>query len=312
MKVQTRLGEFELTTYEENGVNIITHTSLSLLLNTLRSEGKIVDIFVPLKEQIIDIANGVYLVEVRLQDTTTNAVFRGIGEVNPRNIDTEISLNNPIMMAFNRAEDKAFLALLGCEKRGENAKFYSSIEMPSTDSNGVKEKKVEKKSTPPAIPPLEEMKLPDIPPVKEVTDIPQTAVEELKQIINEPVDVPVNEEVFEEDEPILAPVKTSSAKKEEMGPLEEIPKNEPISEPVETTEEPVEEPVETPVEESTPTVDPKKAAGDMVIPSGRLAGKKLCEADEDFVKWFKDATMYGSCPPNYNKDFLDAFNLFVS
>lgn len=311
MKINTRLGEVELTTYEENGVNIITHTSLSLLLNSLMAEGKVVEVFVPLTEQIIDTTNGIYLTEVRLKDTSTNAIFRGIGEVNPRNIDSDIAKANPIVMAFNRAMDKAFLSLLGCEKRGENAKFYSSIEMPSKEEPQAQP---QPQVVAPSLPPLEETKPVTTPveanipqPMKEAMDkvAEQVATESVEEA---PVDVPVNEDdVFEADEPIIAPVKTSTSKPvKKESPLEEVSKDDiptPTATPVE----------ETPVEEApAPTVDPKKAAGEMVIPSGRLAGKKLCEADEDFIKWFKDATMYGSCPPNYNKAFLDAFNLFVS
>lgn len=299
MTMQTRYGEVALDFYEENGVNIVTHTSLSLLLNSLRAEGKVEDIFVPLKEQIIDTANGVYLAEVRLKDTNTGVIYRGIGEVNPMNIESDIAKRNPIIMAFNRAEDKAFLALLGTEKR-----VYSSIEMNKDDSNSQNQADSQSKLTPPPV------TTPATAPttvknnvtydisnssVKPVTET--TAVPEQKNVTTEMPNQDVSEKnsPFSENEPVINPVQTSIPVSN-AGPLEEFNATNLAND---------EQEVET--KESQP-VD----VGDTIIPNGRLAGKKLKEADQKWLDWFGDFTKDGVLPPKYTKDFVDAYNAFIS
>lgn len=304
MIVKTRLGEFDLETYEENGVDIVTHTSLSLVLNNLRSEGKVADIFVPLTEQIIDTVNGVYLAEVRLKDISTGVIFRGIGEVNPRNIDTDIAKNNPIIMAFNRAEDKAFISLLGIEKRGTANKFYSSIEMPSKAKNN-NDSKASKPTSPVAPPPVEKLveKGTEQAPVITVTQPIQTT--ELVEVVTEQSQT--EESPFMETTPTCTiptiPAQTDTASDDIDSPLMPAQTLTPVQ--LEVKDSVVEA-------KETEELTDNKTPGEYIIPTGRLRGKKLSEADDNFLVWLRDATAYGSIPPKYTKEFVDAFYAFMA
>ena len=340
MKVQTRFGEMEIETYEKDGCNVISHTVLAKLLNQFKTECKLIEDYAPLSEQFLDTEHGIYVVTRDIRDPENGVVYRGIGEVNPNNIESDIARKNPVVMAFNRALDKAFIDFLGCEK-----KFYSSIEFADssnsnsgTADNQGTQKKTQSKKTAPTPPPVAPG-VPETPvqkPMPVSYDVTKSKAETV-QAAEAPATTPVtpaaapikDESPFVENEPVINPVTGTAAPVSNMGPLEPVPvQSEPEETPV--MPEPVTENVpeqvsmpesETPAapetvpEPTAPETEPEpdaKDPGEYIIPAGRIAGKKLKEADEAFLAWLGDVTKYGNIPPRYSQEFIDAFKAFMA
>lgn len=133
--------EFEVSCWEmgEDGrkLTIIEHAAFEdIIFNQLAEE---VDIEYTL-EPIIGIAN-YPVMKCTMKDGTGRCII-AIGEAHPNSLINDISRQNPVIMAGNRAFDRAAIRYLNLE-----GKVYSSEEIPSDEEKEPTAKPSSKKTT---------------------------------------------------------------------------------------------------------------------------------------------------------------------
>lgn len=320
-KLTTRLGDIVLEGYEkinEYGevLTIISHASVNKFVNDKIFNGEFEVIRNSLGLDMTDPINEFYERDVDIRICSNGAVFHGHGQIKPWELTDKIKKDNPGSICENRALDAAFFNLLGCEK-----KLYSSL--LNIEGKNITNQTQAPKKEPVAPPPVtfdtskssvvKEEKKPEPISVKEDTKVNVPEQAKVAEVTNRgEADSP-----FVEIEPVINPVKpTSKAVTPKESILQEVPVPKPApQEPVKEDKKDEAKPVTV---EASPEKEPDKKeqipfdAGEVVIPTGRLQGTKLKDADEAYLDWFKSLADMEPLPPRYTKEFVSAYKAFMA